>query len=289
MHATPASIHFRTLITKINGVFYDSALFLTFSIQIAATVVLARSSYGIDTNGIGDITVRITWVVSLLTLLPLVYGFLSPGQLELLPVPSGNSNQPNVDQDKEEGKRQRNMRALLFLLSWGVSFYPFLSRAIAAFSQSLIGDEPGSVISTAEWDTIVSICFSGVPPLRDSEDTAMTFFGLFGWLLLSAVSIVQLVGLGIQKHHEDSRIGQYLRRRKESKNKHRKLQMTLFATFSIIIVVHFWMYFRLQSLQVQVADHSGNSDVDGQWTFGQVVAVTVFFPVLVEGWYAWKE
>jgi hypothetical protein len=34
---------------------------------------------------------------------------------------------------------------------------------------------------------------------------------------------------------------------------------------------------------------AGNSFADGQWTFGQVVAVTVFVPVLVEAWFLFGE
>lgn len=51
--------------------FYDSAIFLTFSIQIASIVILVRLNFGVSANGMGDITARVTWVVSLLIMLSL--------------------------------------------------------------------------------------------------------------------------------------------------------------------------------------------------------------------------
>lgn len=53
--------------------FYDSAVFLSISIQIASIVMLARLDFGISASGMGDSTAKITWAVSLLVLLPLVY------------------------------------------------------------------------------------------------------------------------------------------------------------------------------------------------------------------------
>ena len=50
--------------------FFDCAVFFTFSIQIACIVALARLDFGISANGMGDSTAKITWAISLLTILP---------------------------------------------------------------------------------------------------------------------------------------------------------------------------------------------------------------------------
>jgi hypothetical protein len=57
-------------------VFHDCATFLTFSIQIAAIVVLVKVDFGLGAENMGDATVRITQAVSALTLLPLSYAIV---------------------------------------------------------------------------------------------------------------------------------------------------------------------------------------------------------------------
>lgn len=50
-----------------------------------------------------------------------------------------------------------------------------------------------------------------------------------------------------------------------------------------------WTFFRLQKSQSQLAQNAGTQDADAAWSFGQLVAVTVFAPVLGEAWYAWPR
>lgn len=56
--------------------YHDCTAFLTFSIQIAAIVVLVQVDFGISTESMGDATVRIAQAVSALTLLPLAYAIV---------------------------------------------------------------------------------------------------------------------------------------------------------------------------------------------------------------------
>ena len=61
--------------------FHDCAVFFTFSIQLACIVVLARLDFGVSANGMGDSTAKITWAISLLTMLPITYVAFNPGLL----------------------------------------------------------------------------------------------------------------------------------------------------------------------------------------------------------------
>ena len=70
--------------------FHDCAVFFTFSIQLACIVVLARLDFGVSANGMGDSTAKITWAISLLTMLPITYVAFNPGLLryQLAQIPS---------------------------------------------------------------------------------------------------------------------------------------------------------------------------------------------------------
>src|SRR5436853_100606 len=51
--------------------FFDTAIFFSFSVQVASIVVLSRYGFGISASGMGSNTVQITWAISQLVLLPL--------------------------------------------------------------------------------------------------------------------------------------------------------------------------------------------------------------------------
>jgi len=57
----------------------------------------------------------------------------------------------------------------------------------------------------------------------------------------------------------------------------------------LLAISQFWTIFRLRRLQKEMAKTAGNVDMDNDWTFGQSAAVTVFIPVFVETWYAWRH
>ena len=113
--------------------FYDSATLLSFSIQIASIVMLARLDFGVSTSGMGDSTVKITWAVSLLTLLLLLYVAFLP---RLLQDPVSDKQTP-----KEFSKQK--LRFGLFAVCWLLSLYPFYSKMVGYFGPSLIGNGEG--------------------------------------------------------------------------------------------------------------------------------------------------
>jgi hypothetical protein len=50
----------------------------------------------------------------------------------------------------------------------------------------------------------------------------------------------------------------------------------------MLSVGQLWSYERLQKTQLEMAAVTENSDSDKQWTFGQIVAVSVFAPALID-------
>jgi hypothetical protein len=62
----------RLLLSSAAKTFYDNAVFFAFAIQAASIVTLARADFGINADGMGGFTIEIAWLVSSLTLLPLL-------------------------------------------------------------------------------------------------------------------------------------------------------------------------------------------------------------------------
>jgi hypothetical protein len=56
-----------------------------------------------------------------------------------------------------------------------------------------------------------------------------------------------------------------------------------------LLAVHFWAFFRLRQVQKHMNEVAGGDFPDGRWTFGQIVAVTVFVPVFVEAGFFWRK
>jgi hypothetical protein len=50
-----------------------------------------------------------------------------------------------------------------------------------------------------------------------------------------------------------------------------------------------WTFFRLRRFQSDMTEAAGGKFPDAQWSFGQIVAVSVFFPVAVEVLILWKR
>ena len=262
--------------------FYDCAIFLTFSIQIACIVVLARLDFGISADGMGASTAEITWAISLLTMLPLTYVAFN---LALLRDPvaqgvSGQNNQGSID-------RREQLRFLLFALCWMLFMYPFLSRMIETFGASMIGGN-NKVISTNDWNTISEVCIGNVNQITSQEILAMNFFSVVGSLFICLLAAAKIIWPAITRQHGKSRIVRYFQDRwlKIPSVQHWAL-IALFMAVPTLAISQLWTASRLRSYQKQISQVSGNQDSDGQWTFGQVAAVTIFVPVVVECWFAW--
>lgn len=260
--------------------FYDSAIFLTFSIQIASIVVLVRLNFGVSANGMGDITARITWAVSLLTMLPLTYvAYISS------PLQEPGHNISIVSASMPKNGSSKNRTFALFVVCWLLSVYPFLSRMISTFVPGAIGSGNTKIISENNWAILEASCLSSVSVLTDKENTVIDVLGVAGSLFVSLLTIVKILWLAMLRQHADSRLTRVIRKRfLNTSSQGHKLGGTLLVAIPIFAIGQIWTIFRLRSLQTQISRAAGNSDVDGEWTFGQVVAVTVFFPVLVEAW-----
>ena len=265
--------------------FHDCASFFTFSIQLACIVVLARLDFGISASGMGDSTAKITWAISLLTMLPLLYVAFNP---DLLREPSAHTY--GDEKFRRRIDRKEQLRFLLFALCWLLFMYPFFSRMMETFGPSAIGgiSGHGQAISTSDWDAVQSICVANVQPITQREIVAMKVFSVTGSLFVCLLALCKILWLAVKRQHGRSRLVHYIRGRWLKGRSHEsQLSIAMFIAIPIIAVSQLWTMFRLRTFQEQVSQSSGTQDSDGQWTFGQIAAVTIFVPVLVECWFTW--
>jgi hypothetical protein len=236
----------------------DAALFLAVSIQIAAVVVLVRKDFGINANGLGGITVEITWTVSLLTMLPMVL---------LISLSSIRLDRPHL-------------RFFLVCICWALFMYTFISRMIATYGPSQIGTGGAAVISPHDWAIVEGLCLQGVKLLTRTEATVLNAFGIGGSIFLSLIILGKFF---FCLPNQDPNTKGTRERSLIFKIFHSKNISSLFI-FGVFVfgVPQIWAIIRLRDSQQSMARTILQDFVDNQWTFGQVVAVVVFSSVFVE-------
>jgi hypothetical protein len=295
------------VIERATIVFHDCAVFFAFSVEIAATILLLREETGISTSGMGDATVRITQAVSLLVLLPTAYLFLLNAYVEhgrsgcehstrdkhrarqIVELKSVNRLPIEALEDKEASKPQRLVFAVLV---WLLSFWPFYSSVYTLAGPSKIGSEPNSAITPGQFQEIQNMCLSGIHDISPAEIAAMAAFEIFGYLFFSLLVLGRIIWLGVAKHHQQLRPYLAARQWLASKTGQRSVLVINVVCMALIPMTAcglLWTVFRTRQLQMDMATKVGGVDTDGQWTFGQIIAVTVFVPVVLELWNACRE
>jgi hypothetical protein len=251
--------------------FFFTTLFLCFSLQIAAWVALFRTGFGINTTSMGAYTVEITWEVAVLAFVPLVYGFIMPDLF---------------DDFQEDGRKGTKWirRFALYMLCFILTLFPFVDSLVSIFGPSQIANTPNAAINVTNWSIIEGICLQGVHTLTKLEENARQGFLVFSWLFLYAVSIGKIVYLSYEQafDHLWASILQFYHRPGMKISPRVAWSVILVTILFFLSVSQLWSYLRLQEAQKQMSAATSNADSDNQWTFGQIVAVSVFTPTLVE-------
>jgi len=247
--------------------FFECAIFFAASIQIACMIVLVRKDFGISANGLGGFTVQITWAVALLCMLPLLYPMV------ILTYTDSEKN---------------NYRLFLFCGCWLLFFYTFISQMMGNFGPTQIGIGAGgggaTIISTGEWDTLTTLCLTGVKPLSNAEHRVLSRFGAAGSLLVTLYALASMIWFIGKKLLPD--YAETMKKRITSfiSEEQRKTYIitTVLVLVPILTIPQFWRVLRLRGIQKALANTTSNAYIDNQWTFGQVVAVMLFAPVITE-------
>jgi hypothetical protein len=156
--------------------FFDCAVFFAIGIQISCVVVLVRRDFGISANGLGGLTVQITWAVGLLCMLPLIYPMFVLRYTD---------------------KARNNYRLFLFCGCWLLFCYTFISQMIGDFGPSQIGQGAGgggtTIINTDEWNTLTSLCLGGINYLSTAEQKVLSGFGAAGSIIVTTYGLLSLL------------------------------------------------------------------------------------------------
>jgi hypothetical protein len=132
----------KMLLANTSRAFFDNAIFFTFAIQAASIATLTRVDFGISADGMGALTMQITWLVSMLTLLPLLPLVLRPKiyQKELRETSEGEGclkSTPGSLSGRSSALRdaRQDLRFLFFVICWAMAFCPFFSRMGGTFGK----------------------------------------------------------------------------------------------------------------------------------------------------------
>ena len=279
------------IIRRCLEVYHDCSVFLTFSIQVAAIVVLVKVDFGLGTDGMGDATVRVTQAVSALTLLPLLYATILLHHLGSNGGSFEHRPRPAPDQRPEENSKFFS----LFVVCWLLSLYPFYSKMNSVFGPSKIGasspNQPKPIISDREFALIEAICYQDVQIISLAENLLMTALAILAFVPPSLLASSRIILLGLRKHHTESGIQERTAAVLEGSIGRRLRQALVLSMIMIPLLACglLWTVIRVQQFQRQMAAATHSEFSDGEWTFGQVIAVTVFVPVLVEAWFLFKK
>jgi hypothetical protein len=149
----------RLLVANATKTFFDNAVFFTFAIQTASIVTLSGVDFGVNADGMGGFTVEIAWLISSLTLLPLLPMILRPetfiGGISTgaatrrsssgIAFPGdGRYQEPESSADERSvplSEARRGQRFFLFVICWAMGFCPFFSRMGGTFGEYRDYDE----------------------------------------------------------------------------------------------------------------------------------------------------
>jgi hypothetical protein len=234
----------------------DAAILFAFSTQLASMVILIRKGFGISAVDFGSFTIEVTWVVALLTMLPMT-------------ILCYIHDEPTEEEKLEEDRR--DLRLVLVSISWIMFLYTLISRMIASYGLSRIGvphpGKPPPEIAAYIVENVEILCLKGQKGLSPREEAAFQVFALGGSLFLS-LAIVGALGWMVVERSESS----WLRAMTEAAVV--KGLPEVVAKYLLVLSVplwgipQLWAVLRFRSMQQALAVSIRSSDYDNSWSFG---------------------
>ncbi|KAK6541428.1 hypothetical protein TWF694_007239 [Orbilia ellipsospora] len=285
-------------VVKCIDALHVCVLWFCISIQIASIALLVKVDFGLDATGMEFSTMEITWSVSILALLPLIYLTFLPTDISYRSssLPNNDFQKPDSVHDPE--KETPPSRFVLFrintiALCWILSIYPFLSRMLETFGPSKIGDGGNSVITTAEWEKIQDLCLSGVSGISDISYKVFLGFGIFGWIWFTLFTTAGLVMVYLCRQRPDSRLipkfeSYFLvtQAQKGSESTPSRRPIVMWIALAVITPmaagINIWSIFANQKFQQDISKTTGAISATPEWGFGQIVAIIIYGPVCWE-------
>lgn len=242
----------------IIGAYVDSAIALALSVELACAIMLIKKNFGLQVSEFGGLTVQIVWIVAALVMLPVV---------------------SFCWRDLQDKKTE--LRLCMTVLAFILFFITFICRMISTYTSQQVGSSKDDVVTDGEAEQIVLLCFRGRSNLSPSATITVEVFSIGASLWISCNVILALVDQcldGSKRYLVARALHQYAKKLK-SDNIGTLISVSALMVWSIPL---FWALLTLRSWQKTFAASIGEASGSDVWSFGQIIAVIVFLPVLSE-------
>lgn len=292
--------------------FFMSAIYFTASILIARNYSLAKRDFDISAEGFGVLEADLVSSVTVVSVLPLLYlitigladvngeasskdaAATGRDENETMAAGPGHPVQARSAVGRREARKkeyneqlQKRYRLILLGLNLALFFYPFISQCTHNWAPTDIGQGNGpggtTIVEQPEWDALIETCFTShntSNPLSNVESTVISVFQLTGSITYIIVTVWKFLFLLLA----------YLK-------VHTRKKLKFFTSFSyirwlckalvflgplLLSIPLLWSIFRLRDLQRGLAEATQNTYPDNFWSFGQVMAIVIFIPVVTD-------
>jgi len=263
---------------------------------VASNYALAKRDFDISASGFGIFEIQITFAVTVVSVLPLLYPLL----LSMDPQEARTVDDGAAAKIKSEynSNLQQKFRLILLGLTLALFMYPFISQCIHNWAPTDIGEGNGpggsTVVNSTEWSALTSTCFGDVNPIADFENTLICVFELLGSLLFILATLWGFFTFFVRRGF-NTRISKDIVVTRIQASASRTLekfrlppktrlvaQILLLLAPLLSSIPLLWGVFRLREVEKALARATANLYLDNDWSFGQVVAIVIFAPVLVD-------
>ena len=142
-------------------------------------------------------------------------------------------------------------------------------------------------ISHREWMQITAPCFLGANVISLKESKVMIFFAISGYMYLCSYPITKLVRSRTRRHCPHSCVTKRCHKLIQQYVPNNLLMIISLSAIPIFGLSQLWTILRIRIIQRQISLAAGNEYADAKWAFGQIVAITLFTPVLIQFYFDW--
>lgn len=167
------------------------------------------------------------------------------------------------------------------VLRESVNGVPLLLR----YSSGQVGDGPGKVIPDVEAENIKELCFRRRSILPTAEEIAFDLFAVGGGSFVVSVVMLGIVIDAVGQQGGWAWSTDFRKSRVFAKADSNTGRAILIFNVLLRGLPQLWTIFRFRRIQSTLAQSINMVNNDNMWSFGQIMAVVVFLPVVVKGAY----
>jgi len=180
------------------------------------------------------------------------------------------------------------LRLCMISMGFVLSLINFVCRMITTYSEGQIGSGPGKVITRVELDQIQLLCYRDRHDLSPAGSSVVEIFSIGGSLWVACRIVLALVDQCVTTSGR-SPAGRTWQSLKGGLKKERSGTVVSVIAHAVWSIPLFWALVTLRSWQKEFAASLNQQSGSDVWSFGQIIAVVVFLPVLNELLYQYLD